>query len=445
MKTLVYLIAMLLLQLPMMAQKRTDLAAKVDSYLQPYVESNNFSGTVLIAKKGEILFQKAYGFANLEWNAPNQLNTIYHIASVSKTFTAAAILILEQKGLLSTNDLVSTYIPDYPSGGTITIHHLLSHTSGITNVNNLPEYAAASYEHQTPESLISLFKNKPLEFQPGEKYQYSNSNYNLLALIIENISGKKYGAFLAENIFVPLKMISTFHDDDATQIIVNNAEGYAPDTKFGLQKAPYLDWSSKTGNGSLATTVHDLYLWDRALYGNEILSAASKTKMFTQYAGSGYGWYLGKRFEKDCIYMNGRSPGFSSHISRYPEEEICVIVLENNYVSAATSIGFDLAGLVLNQPIEQLELKLSKAGKGEYEEIIGQYKFAQDFYQPNFLMSVSEKDGFLFTDWGILIPGRPLHFIQRAYWSKVSFEKGVGGKISKMHFDNFTGNKIDPK
>lgn len=424
-------------------QEQNDLTLKIERYLKPYIETNNFSGTVLIAKKGEVIFHKGFGLASVELNVPNTTTTKYHIASVSKTFTAAAILLLEQRGFLTTEDFLSKYIADYPSGDKITIHHLLAHTSGITNVNNLPEYNTdASLKHQTPETLISLFKNKPLNFQPAEKYQYSNSNYNLLAFIIERVSGKKYGDFLRDEIFIPLKMESTFHHDDMTQIIANTAEGYAANGNFGLQKAPYLDWSSKTGNGSLVTTAHDLLLWDRALYGDKILSAKAKAKIFKQYAGSGYGWYLSKKYDKDYIYMNGRSPGFSSHISRYPSEEICVIVLENNYVSVANQIGNDLAGFVLKQDIEIPELKMSKIRNEDSELLVGKYQFGSDFYQPNFLMNVTEKDGFLFTDWGELIPGRPYQFIQRAFWSKVIFTK-TEGKITSMAFDNFIGKRVN--
>lgn len=424
-------------------QKQNDLTSKVEGYLKPYVETGNFSGTVLIAKKGKILFHKGYGLASIELNVANGIHTKYHIASVSKTFTAAAILLLEQRGLLSTEDFLSKYIADFPAGDKITVHHLLAHTSGITNVNNLPEYNEASLKHQTPETLISLFKNKPLEFQPGEKYQYSNSNYNVLAFVIEKVSGKKYGEFLRDEIFVPLKMENTFHHKDATQIVSNAAEGYAADGNFGLQRGPYLDWSSKTGNGSLVTTASDLLLWDQALYSEKILAAASKAKMFKPYAGSGYGWYLAKKNDRDCIYMNGRSPGFSSHISRYPLEELCVIVLENNYVSVANQIGVDLAGLVFDRNIETPELKLTKVKKEESALITGKYQFGSDFYQPNFLMTVTEKDGFLFSDWGELISGKPFQFVQRAFWSKVGFTKGPDGKIAMITFDNFSGKKID--
>jgi len=438
-----YLLVIALLSEHRVLSQKNQLTDKFDQYVRPYVETQNFSGSILISKKGEILFQKAYGFANLEFKVPNDLNTTFHVASLSRTFTAAAILLLEQKGLLTTGDFLSKYISDYPSGDKITIHHLLSHTSGIKNVNDLAEYENSSHQHQTPESLIAMFKNKPLEFQPGEKYEYSNSNYNLLAFIIEQVSKMKYGDFLWANIFKPLGMESTLHHDNMNKIINKNSQGYSPDGNFGLQKSPYLDWSSKTGNGSIATTANDLEKWNKALLGTSVLSDKSKTKMFTKYAESGYGWYLKKLYDKNYIYMNRRSPGFCAYIGRYPEEEICVIVLSNIYVSVPSQIAVDLASILFNQPMEMPAFNNSKITSEESRQLVGKYQFGKDFYRPNFILEVSEHDGNLFTSWGELIPNKPFHYIQRTYWSKIIFNKDTAGKINGMVFDHYIGDKVE--
>lgn len=423
--------------------QQNELTNKIEQYVRPYVETQNFSGQILISRKGEILFNKAYGFANLEFKAPNDLNTIFHVASISKTFTAAAILILEQKGLLNTEDLVSKYIPDYPSGNKISLHHLLAHTSGITDVNDLPEYDNASRKQQTPETLITLFKNKPLEFQPGEKYLYSASNYNLLAFIIEQVSKMKYGEFLKENIFEPLGMDHTVHQENMAQVINNMAEGYSPDGNFGLQKSPYLDWTSKTGNGSLATTANDLEKWDRALLGTAILSDKSKKKMFTEYAESGYGWYLMKQFDKNFVFMNGRAPGFCSHIGRYPEEEICVIVLSNLNVYVPRKIATDLAGILFDKPVEIPSLNSYKLTNEELKQLVGKYQFEKDFYKPNFILEVTAHGQDITSNYGELISVRPLEFIQRSYWLKVTFTKDATGKINGMTVDNYRAKKVE--
>src|SRR5262245_5519893 len=170
--------------------KSPGLEAKVDTYVKPFLQIKGFSGAILIASKGQVLLRKGYGMANWELDAPNTPQTKFHIASISKTFTAAAIIILEERGQLNLSDPLSKYIPDYPDGNKITIHHLLIHTSGIPNVNNFLDYNAKSKFPQTPASIVEMFKNKPLTMKPGDHYSYSNSNYNVLAFIIEKVSGK---------------------------------------------------------------------------------------------------------------------------------------------------------------------------------------------------------------------------------------------------------------
>ena len=188
------------------AKTTSGLEAEIDAYIEPFVKAAGFSGTLLIAKGGEVLVNKGYGMANYEWDVPNTPKTIFQIASVSKSFTAAAIMILEERGLLSIDDPLAKFIPDYPSGDRITVHHLLTHTSGIPNVNEFPDYDRKSRFPITLEQIIAMFKNKALEQEPGGGYRYSNSNYNLLAYIIEMVSGESYSDFLRTSIFEPLGM-----------------------------------------------------------------------------------------------------------------------------------------------------------------------------------------------------------------------------------------------
>ena len=225
------------------------LNSRVDAYIQPYVATNNFSGVVLIARDGRVLVNRAYGKADRERDIANQLNTRFHIASVSKSFTAAAILLLEQRGHLTVNDPLSKFIPDYPDGNKITVHELLSHRSGIVNANNLPEYTQKSKSRISLNDVIAMFENKPLAFDPGSKFQYSNSNYNLLAYIIEKVSGETYGDFLQKNIFKPLDMRDTADDTGADKLTANQASGYVPEGMNAVRPAPELNWSIKRGNG----------------------------------------------------------------------------------------------------------------------------------------------------------------------------------------------------
>src|SRR2546428_6387237 len=204
------------------------LEAQVDAYTRPYLDLGGFNGSVLIAKGGRVLLSKGYGMANYELNVINTPQTKFHLGSVSKTFTAAAIMILQERGKLNVHDPLGKYIADYPNGDRITLHHLLTNTSGIPNVNNFPEYNNQSKFPHTPSDLVLMFKQKPLDFEPGTRgYTESNSNY-LLAYIIEKLSGQPNGEFLKQNIFEPLGLRDTNHDGDASALIANKASGYVP-------------------------------------------------------------------------------------------------------------------------------------------------------------------------------------------------------------------------
>ncbi|OGD39991.1 MAG: hypothetical protein A2V45_09955, partial [Candidatus Aminicenantes bacterium RBG_19FT_COMBO_58_17] len=329
---------------PERSERTADIEMKVDAYVQPYLEMKAFSGSILIARGGEILLAKGYGLANYELDVPNTPRTKFHLASISKTFTSAAVMILEERGSLTVQDRLAKYIPDFPDGDKITIHHLLVHTSGIPNINDFPEYGDWSRLPQTTAGLVEKLKNRPLNFEPGARYDYSNSNYNGLAYIIEKASGRSYGEFLKETIFDPLGMRDTAHDGRAAALVVNAASGYTPAGYEDLEKAPYLDWTIKTGNGSIYSTVEDLYKWDRALVTEKILSRASLDKTFTQHVDEavGYGWFIGRRLNRRCIRMSGRSPGFQGEIHRYINDDVCVIVLGNNYSGAASFMINDL-------------------------------------------------------------------------------------------------------
>jgi CubicO group peptidase (beta-lactamase class C family) len=223
------------------------IADQIATYLSAFADTGNFSGAVLVARGDKVLFRRAYGMANYELQVPNTPETRFHIASVSKPFTAAAILQLQEQGRLNVADHVSRYLPDFPNGDRITLDNLLTHTSGIPNVNNLPDYDLfARAPHSLPE-LVAKFADLALDFQPGANYRYSNSNYNLLALVVEKVSRESYGDYLRKHIFDPAGMRDSGHDGDALRLIPSAASGYEPYGTTGYEKAPYLDWSNKTG------------------------------------------------------------------------------------------------------------------------------------------------------------------------------------------------------
>ncbi|MDT4897611.1 MAG: hypothetical protein QOH25_2688 [Acidobacteriota bacterium] len=416
------------------------LEAQVDAYVKPYLDVKGFSGSILIARGGKVLFSKGYGMANYELGVANTPRTRFHIASVSKTFTAAAIMILQERGRLNLSDTLIKYIPDYPNGEKITIHHLLAHTSGIPNVNNFPEYERQSRFHQSIEEVIEMFKHKPLNFNPGERYSYSNSNYNLLAFIIEKVSGKGYGEFLKENIFDPLEMRDSGHDGRAEALLENRAAGYVPVGLSDLENVPYLDWTIKTGNGSLYTTVEDMYKWDRALYTEKILKKSSLDKIFTVHADNsvGYGWFLGKRLNRRLINMGGRSPGFTSEIQRYVDDNVCIIVLGNNYAPTASVISNDLAAIVFGEHYEIPKIvKPLKLDEKMSEAFPGRYQFGTDYFVPGAIATIEKRNDQLIMKLStganvVLLPQSDMTFFDRVFWETILFVKDDKGEMSHL-------------
>ncbi len=421
----------------------SSLEQLIDQYLDPYVKSNNFAGTVYAAKSGKVVYEKSFGKAVIEWGAANTNTTKYHLASVSKPFTSTSVLLLEQQGALTTTDLVSKYLPDFTSGNKITIHHLLSHTSGITNINDFPEYNLLSMTSISPDSIVKVFQKKPLLFEPGSKYSYSNSNYNVLAYIIEKVSGMKYGDFLKKNIFDVLAMQNTQHHGNALAVIPDVATGYAPDGRKNLQRAPYLDWTIKTGNGSLYSTVEDLAKFDRALLTEKLLAKPGLVKMFTpNLSDVGYGWYLKPHINRKRSYMTGRSPGFSTYFGRYPDDQVCVIVLSNLYISSSKEIGESIASIVFHEPYLKKTLKDEPLGDGQRKQLTGTYQFGGDFFRPNFKMEITETDGRLACPFGDLIHDTNDEFILRNFWSLIHFDRDASQKISGLSFDGIRATRI---
>ncbi len=415
----------------------------IDKLLDPYVRSNNFSGTVYASKEGKVVYEKSFGKAIIEWDVANANDTKYQLASVSKPLTSTAILLLEQQGKLSTSDPVSKYLPEFRDGNKVTIHHLLSHTSGVPNINDFPEYNLLSLTSISLDSIVKVFQKKPLLFEPGSKYSYSNSNYNVLAYIIEKVSGMKYGDFLKKNIFDILEMKNTRHHGNALDVIPNVATGYAADGRKDLQRAPYLDWTIKTGNGSLYSTVDDLAKFDRSFFTEKILTKANKEKMFTpNLSDVGYGWYLKPHLNRKRSYITGRSPGFSTYFGRYPDEQVCVIVLSNLYISSTREIGERVASIIFREPYTKRTLNDEPLSADQAKQFAGTYQFGADFFRPNFKLEIIETNGRLSCSFGDLIRDANDEFILRSFWSIIHFERDSSQKVNGLSFDGVKANLI---
>ncbi|WP_166924732.1 serine hydrolase [Flavobacterium poyangense] len=341
-----------------------DKAKKIDQLMSLYNQYGQFNGSVLIAEHGKVLFKKGYGQANMEWNIPNEPDTKFRLGSISKQFTAFLIVKLAQDGKIKLDAPITTYLPDYPkaTGDKVTIHHLLTHTSGIPNYTSVPRFLQEkSREPYTPQEFIKTFENLPLEFTPGERFRYSNSGYFLLGYIIEKITGKTYEQYLQETILTPLKMANTGYDHNET-ILKKRAAGYEKrGTK--LINSPYLDMSIPYAAGSLYSTVEDLYLWDQSLYTNKLLSAASMELLYKPYINAGgesygYGWFIdeasnGDKAKLKVIEHGGGINGFNTVISRVPADKNLVVLLNNTGGTVLGEMNTAIRAILYNLPYEQ--------------------------------------------------------------------------------------------
>jgi D-alanyl-D-alanine carboxypeptidase len=405
--------------------------ALIDARVKQYADAGLFTGVVLVAKGDSIVYQKAFGLADRTFKVPNTTSTRFQIASVSKPITAAAILLMAERGKLSLDDPVSKWVPDFPNGDRITIEELITHYSGLADTTTDPDYSSDwSRMPQTPASMVARLAKKPLRAEPGKEYRYSNSNYHLLALIIEKVSGEPYGDFLAANIFQPLGMTSTGHHGDETAIIANLSSGYLPEGADALQKPPYLDWSSKTGNGSLYTTAGDLLKFHHALQHGGLLRPET-VKMSYGFdlpnRRVGYFWFHHTKAGHRSVYINGSSPGFKAHFERFIDDDVAVIVLSNLYISAASPIGDDIGSLLWEEKpsLEAVPRRVARQS-AELDQVVGQYQFDKDFFVPNLLAKIERRGDYLAMIYpgGSHIPLVPTDngYFDRAYWSFVRFE-----------------------
>lgn len=330
----------------------TQLAAKAEAYIR----AAGIQGSVLLAKHGKVILAKGYGLANIELDVPNTPDTKFRLASITKQFTAAAILQLQERGKLSVADSITTYVPGAPAAWQrITIHHLLTHTSGIPSFTDETGLEAPARSRVgTPLDFVAHFRDRPLEFTPGAEFHYSNSGYFLLGVIIEQVSGLKYEEFLRRNIFEPLQMNDTGYDWPAT-ILKNRASGYSKSTDGKVINADFIDMAQPYAAGSLYSTVLDLYKWDRGLYTTKILTAKSLEAAFTpnkfdwaEGIKYGYGWGIQQMHGHKTVGHGGGINGFATVFRRAIEEDATSIVLSNNDSgSNVGEIGKKLLELVL--------------------------------------------------------------------------------------------------
>ena len=344
------IIVLLLLPFAITAQK--NYPQLLDDYAQAEFKIKDFNGTVLVMQKGKAVYKKAFGLADREWNVANTVNTKYRIGSVTKQFTAACILQLAEQGKLTLDDKLSKYIPNYPKGDSITTHMLLNHTSGIKNYTDLPEFWPKAILPLSHDSMIALFKNKPLDFSPGSKWKYSNSGYFLLGVIVEKASGKKFDDYLMENVLKKAGLKNTAMDN-IDSVLLYRAKGYSKNQQDIWEHAMLISMEGPYSAGAMFSTVDDLYTWIKALTGNKIISAESLKKMTTPYMDNyGYGIRIDSLKTHHRFTHNGGIPGFVSHLAFYPDDDICVAVISNNSGNSS-QLGIALASIMFDQPVQK--------------------------------------------------------------------------------------------
>jgi CubicO group peptidase (beta-lactamase class C family) len=356
-------------------------AREIDSLVAKYLDEAEFTGSVLVAKGGKILLNKGYGYSNVEQEIANAPSTIYNIASITKTFTAALILKLQEAGKLSVNDKLSSYYPGFANGAEITIHHLLTHTSGIFNyTDDKVFWAIDQTKPLTLEEMIAWFKDKPLDFEPGAKFRYSNSGYTMLGYIIEKVSGTTYTRALEQYIFTPLGMHHSSFGPSETDT-TNLAKGYMMYYKNFKRPSTSVHPSISYATGAIYSTVEDLFKFHKALQKGRFLSEKSLQAAYKKDKGIyGYGWFTDSLYGKQRVSHDGNITGFKSNVNRFPEDDFCVIALSNSNNSSVGGMVRNIINIVYHQPFsksfaDQPIINMADSLKKEYT---GAYRFRQE-------------------------------------------------------------------
>ncbi len=328
-----------------------DKARAIEALLASYHDAGVFNGTALVSENAKVILSKGFGFADFEWRIPNTPDTRFRVGSLTKQFTSAVVMQLVEERKLSVNASLASLLPYYrkDTGAKVTVHHLLTHTSGIPSYTSLPNFLSdVSRNPYGVQEFIEKYCSGDLEFEPGAKYVYNNSGYFLLGAIIEHVAGKPYEQVLRERIFDPLGMKGSGYDL-SRPILEKRARGYEQGPA-GVRNADYLDMGLPYSAGSLYSTVEDLYIWDQALYGERVLTAAAKGRSFApNLENYGYGWVIQKRAigvdkaERLTIGHGGGINGFNTLITRLPEDRHLVVLFNN---TGGTSLGAITDGII---------------------------------------------------------------------------------------------------
>jgi len=366
--------AMGVVQGPAQATDEAAVKARLEQVAQSYTPGNAFMGTALVVDGDKVLLDKGYGMADLEWGNANAPDVKFHLGSVTKQFTATLVLLLQQDGKLNIDDPVSKYLPDTPkTWEKITLAELLGHTSGIPNFTDVKEFGEWRMNPHTAAEELAFFKDKPLDFEPGTKFAYSNSNFEVLGAVIEKVSGKKYVDMLQERILTPLGMKDSGLDTDEL-ILARRAQGYMPG-KDGLVLARSESMTVPWAAGSMYSTTGDLLKWEHGLFDGKVLNADSLKRMTTPGKGNyGLGVFISEKDGVKVVDHGGGIEGFNTHLAYAPEKHIAVVVLANVNGGAPGQMGGQLMDVALGKPVTLAsELKAAPITKDELAKFVGVY------------------------------------------------------------------------
>lgn len=405
-----------------------------DSLLRAQFPVSGPGGTVLIARDNQVIYNKAFGKSNIELNIPMTVDNVFRIGSITKQFTAVAILKLIEEGKLNLLDEVTKFIPDYPSTGkTITIANLLSHTSGIKNYTGMSKFTKdLKRTDLPPKALVGLFKDETPDFNPGTAYQYSNSNYVLLGYIIELITGESYGSYIDKTFFQPLGMKNSYYDS-SSRIIPQRTSGYRY-INGEYENAEFLSMTLPYAAGSLLSTTGDLLIWYNALMSGKViplsdLSPAHRSYQLTngKLTGYGYGWEIGSVQGDTTIKHTGVVNGFVTYVSYLPAEKIFIAILSNvENIGDLDIPGSKIAGYLLGKPFNFQRINISEDDLNVYQAVYhNEYDGNKIIASENGRLSFFTKGGQKQT----LIPYKKDGFYLDQTLTTIQFNRDQKGKI----------------
>ena len=359
----------------------------VDEIIRKSLASEGPGGALLIQHNGKTVYNKAFGYADAERNTLTTTETVFQIGSISKQMTAVGILLLVEEEKLSLNDTVTKFIPDFiEPANKVTVENLLLHNSGIPSFTSSPTWNPTWESKRTLTEVIDLIKNEKFDFNPGEKFQYNNSGYAILALIIEKVSGMNYGDFMKEKVFNPLGMYQTRHGSSKEDIGLR-AEGFTVDlVEKKLKKAVYTEFDQLSGAGSFISTTDDMAIWINAVNTKKLLSSASWGKALSPYIKTnwgesnyyGYGWVIEKFYGHHLIWHNGGMPGFLSTCYSFPNDDLSIIFLTNSDFISADAVTKRIAKAILNAGLAKYDPMIIP--NGELAKFEGTYSYSRIKY-----------------------------------------------------------------